>query len=80
MANSVFRDTGDGGSVSIFISGSKILFACEKGHWWIVEASEFGDSREIGHTSAADRASVSTMMATFGSAPLAILGLDDPSA
>jgi hypothetical protein len=42
MAASTLRHTDDGGALSIFASEKEVLFACEKGHWWIVDASSTG--------------------------------------
>jgi hypothetical protein len=44
MATSVMIDVADSGKISVFISAAKVLFACEKGHWWIVEATDYGDA------------------------------------
>jgi hypothetical protein len=44
MATSVMIDVEDSGKISVFISAAKVLFACEKGHWWIVEATDYGDA------------------------------------
>lgn len=44
MATSVMIDVEDNGKTSVFISAAKVLFACEKGHWWIVEATDYGDA------------------------------------
>lgn len=44
MADSVLRHTDDDGVLSIFASGDDVLFACSKGHWWIVEATSTGSA------------------------------------
>lgn len=42
MATSVLRHTDDDGVLSVFASGSDVLFVCSKGHWWTVEATATG--------------------------------------
>lgn len=32
--------TDDGGDLSIFASGNEILIACNKGHYWLLNAKE----------------------------------------
>lgn len=45
MATSVLRHHEDDGVLSVFASDAgELLFACEKGHWWIVEAAKSGSS------------------------------------
>ncbi len=51
MATSVFRHSDDDGALSIFISGTQILFVCEHRHWWTTEAGETGEA----HKAAAKR-------------------------
>lgn len=46
MATSVFRHSDDDGAVSVFISGTQILFVCELRHWWTVEAGESGQAQK----------------------------------
>lgn len=46
MAKSVFRHHEDDGLLSVFASDAgEILLACEKGHWWIVDATSSGTAR-----------------------------------
>ena len=42
MAESVFKHNDDDGTLSIFTSGDEVLFACSKGHWWIISATSSG--------------------------------------
>jgi len=76
MADSVFRHTDDNGTLSVFASGDEVLFACSKGHWWIVTATSSGRSSkaaterakrglEIVKPTAADRG-VRDLTARFG--------------
>ena len=32
----------DGGRVVLFATGTELLLACDKGHWWMVNASSEG--------------------------------------
>lgn len=34
----VFKHEDDNGDLSVFASGEEVLFACNKGHYWIVAA------------------------------------------
>ena len=91
MATSVLRDVNDEGRVSVFIADNNILFTCEKGHWWIVEASETGSTGQseglpdggkkspaAGQTSISSRGDVrrlARLERTFGSEPLKVMGV-----
>lgn len=37
----ILKHTDDDGDLSIFATGNEILFACKKGHYWVVAASDF---------------------------------------
>ena len=39
---SILKHTDDDGDLSVFASGTEVLFVCSKGHWWIVDASSTG--------------------------------------
>jgi hypothetical protein len=93
MATSILRDLTDNGLVSVFTSdGPSILFACSKGHYWLVEASETGIARrpeepprgggkpaQGGRKNLADEG-LARIERTFGSEPLKAMGVVDSPA
>jgi len=36
----VFKHTDDDGDLSVFASGDEVLFACSRGHYWVVRAQQ----------------------------------------
>ena len=40
MAQSVLKHQDDDGSLSVFAAGDLLLFACEHGHYWTVDAEQ----------------------------------------
>lgn len=40
MATPVFKHQDDDGSLSVFASGDIVVFACENGHFWVMESKE----------------------------------------
>lgn len=50
---SVFRHPDDDGDLSVFASGSEVLFVCTQGHWWIVQATSSGTTNKSAATKAA---------------------------
>jgi len=40
MATPVFKHQDDDGDLSIFASGDVVLLACEKGHYWVLQAKQ----------------------------------------
>jgi len=39
---SLFKHNDDDGDLSIFASGKEVLFVCNQGHWWVVDAASTG--------------------------------------
>lgn len=37
----VMKHLEDDGDLSIFAKADEILFACKKGHWWLVKAGQY---------------------------------------
>ncbi len=64
----------DGGNVSLFGRDKQMLFACDKGHWWIVEAASAGTNEES--ELEADDGALADLRKSFGDAPLRAMRLD----
>lgn len=86
MAESVFRHNDDEGALSVFASGDEILFACSKGHWWIVDAKESGKTDQaasrrarqgdLGDRLTSDDVKVRDLTSRFGSGVLKAMKLE----
>ena len=85
MATNVLRHSDDDGALSIFISGTQILFVCEHRHWWTLEAGEAGEAQKAAarravkgvlprRASSADR-SVAALSDRFGPAVFDVMSL-----
>lgn len=43
----VMRHTEDDGELSVFAADDQLLFACSKGHFWIVDAQQQGSAAAV---------------------------------
>lgn len=41
MPNQVFQHSDDDGALSVIASGNTVILACEKGHYWILESTQY---------------------------------------
>ena len=64
----------DGGKVSLFGQGKQMLFACDKGHWWIVEAESAGSNEDA--DAGSDGVAVAALRESFGDRPIQQMRLD----
>jgi len=69
----VMTHQDDGGDLSVFAGADQILFACNKGHYWILEAAV----HEVKHRedSPAPDMEVESMVDNFGPDLIGALGM-----
>lgn len=59
----------DGGTITAFIAGTDILFACSAGHWWTVKADSSGTTPPTTETTAPKK-ELQALIKKFGEEPL----------
>lgn len=74
MANKGFPHQDDGGEVTVFSSDKQLLFACTKGHYWVVDATSVGkvtprDENGDSH--------LTRLRDTFGDAPIRLMRITE---
>lgn len=67
----MLKHTEDDGELSVFASGEELLFACSKGHAWIVKASaaltiEHGEAKPNRITRGTSHLNISALRDKFG--------------
>lgn len=74
MSSQSFAHQDDGGTVSLFSVGTQMLFACTKGHWWILTADSIGSNAEDSKPS---EHQVTELRKTFGADAMRMMKLQD---